>query len=89
MDQSLYAPAKETQWSWPEELGEDSSVLMLRGLHIEMATFNILGQWVEGCGWTSMLELAEFVRECDTESMLKASPVKNQHTRELITARNT
>ena len=35
-----------------------------------------------------MLELAEFVREGDTESMLKASAVKHQHTRELITARN-
>ena len=37
LDQPLYALAKLIQWTWPTSLGEDHFVLMLGGLHIEMA----------------------------------------------------
>ena len=50
MDQPLYAIAKQIQWTW-SHLGEESFVVMLGGLHIEMAVLNMLGKWLEGPKW--------------------------------------
>lgn len=36
-DQPLFALAKQIQWTWPDSLGEDHFVVMLGGLHIEIA----------------------------------------------------
>ena len=41
LDQPLYALAKQIQWTWPTSLGEDHFVLMLGGLHIEMAILKV------------------------------------------------
>lgn len=40
-DQPLYALAKQIQWTWPTTLGEDHFVVMLGGLHIEMAILKV------------------------------------------------
>ena len=32
-DQPLYAFAKQVQWTWPDEYGENNYVIMLGGLH--------------------------------------------------------
>lgn len=37
LDQPLHAIAKLIQWNWQETYGEDHFVIMLGGLHIEMA----------------------------------------------------
>ena len=36
-DQPLFALAKLIQWKWPEVYGESMHVVMMGGLHIEMA----------------------------------------------------
>jgi hypothetical protein len=54
-DQPLYAVAKQIQWSWPATHGEDNFIVMFGGLHIEMASLKILGNLLEGSGWTSAL----------------------------------
>ena len=41
-DQPLYALAKQVQWKWPDEYGEDKYVVMFGGLHIEMAALKTL-----------------------------------------------
>ena len=41
VDQPLYAIAKLIQWTWPITLGEDYFVVMLGGLHIEMAILKV------------------------------------------------
>ena len=46
-DQPLYALAKKIQWKWPEVYGEDKFVVMMGGLHIEMATLKTLGDWLK------------------------------------------
>ena len=46
-DQPLYALAKQIQWSWPEEYGEKAYVVMMGGLHVEMVTLKIIGNWLE------------------------------------------
>ena len=38
LDQPLYAIAQQIQWSWPSGYGEDKFVILLGGLHLEMAT---------------------------------------------------
>jgi len=37
VDQSLYALMKQIQWQWPDSFGEDKVVVLLGGLHVEMA----------------------------------------------------
>ena len=51
LDQPLYAIAKSIQWNWQTEYGEDHFVLILGGLHIEMAALKVIGDWLEDCGW--------------------------------------
>ena len=40
-DQPLYAVAKEIQWMWPDEYGEEKFVIMFGGLHVEMAFLKV------------------------------------------------
>ena len=40
-DQPLFALAKQIQWTWPDILGENYFVVMLGGLHIEMAILKV------------------------------------------------
>lgn len=53
-DQLLYALAKEVQWTWPAAHGVDHFVIILSGLHIEMAILKLLRDWLEGSGWRQM-----------------------------------
>ena len=55
VDQPLYSIAKKIQWAWPEEYGEDKYVIILGGLHIEMAMLKVIGEWLDGSGWTTVM----------------------------------
>ena len=44
MDQPLFALAKQIQWEFPDLYGEDKYVVMMGGLHIEMAALKSLGK---------------------------------------------
>ena len=46
-DQPLYAIAKTIQWTCPEQFGEDKLLVMLGGLHIEMAFNSLIGSWLK------------------------------------------
>ena len=52
-DQPLFAIAKQIQWNWPASHGENQFVIILGGLHIEMAAFKVLGNRLNGSGWTT------------------------------------
>ncbi len=54
-DQPLYALMKQCQWQWPEDVGEDKYVVLMGGLHFEMAITKTLGQWLDGSGWSTAL----------------------------------
>ena len=41
VDQPLFALAKQIQWTWPDTLGEDHFVIILGGVHIEMAVLRV------------------------------------------------
>ena len=75
MDQPLYAVAKQIQWSWPDTYGEDHFIVMLGGLHVEMAALKTLGNLQEGCGRTEALVQAGVATSGTADSFLKASYV--------------
>ena len=53
--QPLYAIMKQCQWEWPDDVGEDKYVVLMGGLHLEMAVIKILGQWLDGSDWAHAL----------------------------------
>ena len=55
LDQPLYATAKQIQWNWPSGYGEDKFVILLGGLHLEMASLATIGDLLDGSGWTHAL----------------------------------
>ena len=75
-DQPVYAIAKYVQWTYPELYGEDKIVMMMGGLHIEMAIDNMLGKWLAGSGWSDMFLKAEIATAGRCDSLLKCSHVK-------------
>ena len=54
LDQSLYALAKQIQWTLPE-FDEEKFLTMMGGLHIEMASLKMLGKWLTSCGWSEIM----------------------------------
>ncbi len=63
LDQPIFALAKKVQWSWSSIYGEHKYVVLLGGLHIEMATLSVMGDWLEGSGWTAILANANVTTE--------------------------
>ena len=72
-DQPLYTIAKKIQWTWPSIYGEDKFVVMMGGLHIEMALLKVIGDFLEGGGWTSVMTSAGVTTEGRDESLQKGS----------------
>jgi hypothetical protein len=86
MDQPLYAVAKQIQWSWPETHGENHFIVMLGGLHIEMAAPKTLGDLLEGSGWTGALVQAGVATSGTADSFLKATHVTRTRRAHQVTA---
>ena len=76
VDQPLFAIAKRIQWQWPGTYGEDKIVVLLGGLHIEMAALATLGDLLDGSGWTNAITQAEVAAAGMADSFLKATHVK-------------
>lgn len=69
-DQPLYAITKTIQWNWPTSHGEDQFVVMMGGLHIEMTALKMLGDLLEGRGWTGALVKADVASPGKADSVL-------------------
>ena len=86
-DQPLFALAKQIQWKWPEQFGEDKVFVMFSGLHIEMAALKTLGDWLDESGWAKALVRAEITTTGAAESFLRASHVtRTRRARQITTA---
>ena len=72
-DAPLFALAKLVQWKWPDMHGEDKHVVMLGGLHIEMAIWNTLGDYLDSSGWTTALHQAGVASSGTADSFLSAA----------------
>ena len=73
LDAPLFALAKLVQWNWPQTHGEKDFVVMFGGLHIEMAIWKTLGDYLESSGWVSALAQAGIANSGTADSFLKAS----------------
>ena len=55
VDQPIYKLAKSIQFAHAETLGEDKFIVMMGAMHIEKMLYEMLGQWLDGTGWTTVL----------------------------------
>lgn len=82
VDAPLYALAKFTQWKWPHTHG--AFIVMMGGLHIEMAIWKTFGDYLEGSGWTCALAEAGIATSGTADSFLSASHVtKTRHSHQV------
>ena len=73
VDQPLFALVKMVQWKWPTSHGEQAFVAMMGGLHVEMALWSVVGDLLDGSGWTTALTEADVASSGVSDSFLKAS----------------
>lgn len=85
-DQPLYTLAKTIQWNWPSIYGEDKFVIMLGGLHTEMAALKAVGSFLKGSGWVETLSDAGVTTPGTAESFLTASHVRRTRHMHEVTA---
>ena len=85
-DQPLFTLAKEIQWTWPDEYGEEKVVIMFGGLHIETAALKTVGDWLDGSGWVQALVQAEIATVGTGDSLLKAAHVVRTRRAHQVTA---
>ena len=78
VDQPLYAISKLMQWNWPANYEVENFVILLGGLHIEMAALKVLGDWLDDSRWIEALVQANVESAGTAESFLKASHVKRK-----------
>ena len=87
MDQPLFAIAKRIQWNLPTLYGEDKFVIMFGGLHIEMAALKLLGDLLDGSGWTTAITEVGIASSGTANSCLKVSHVtKTRHAHQVTAA---
>ena len=73
-------------WNWPESYGEGKFVVLLGGLHIEMATLATLGDLLDGSGWTNVLTQAGIATPGTADSFLKGAHVKRTRHAHQVTS---
>ena len=86
LDQPLYAIARMIQWNWQAIYGEDHFILMLGGLHIEMAGLKVIGDWLEDSGWVEALVKANVASPGTADSFVKVSHVTRTRHAHKVTA---
>ncbi len=65
----------QIQWNWQEAYGEDHFVIMLGGLHIEMAGLKVIGDWLEDSGWVEALVQAKVASAGTANSFVNVSHI--------------
>ena len=86
MDQPLFALGKQLQWTMSDIYGEDRYIVMMGGLHIEMASLKMIGQWLTNSGWGCALVQADITTPGRANAILKASHVTRSRYTHQITA---
>ena len=57
------------------ENGEKFSVILLGGLHIEMAILNVIGSWLDGSGWSYVMISSSVITEGRAVGLLKGAHI--------------
>ena len=82
-DQPLFAIAKFVQWSWPLVHGARKHVVMFRGLHIEMALWNVCGDLLEDSGWTTAFAEAGIASSGTAEFLKVTHLTRTRHAHQV------
>ena len=85
-DQPLFALAKDIQWRHPDTMGEDKLVIMLGGLHIELAVLKAVGSWLSGSGWTEAVAKARITSAGRPESLVTSTHITRTRYVHQVTA---
>ena len=85
-DQPLFVLAKEIQWRHPDTMGEDKLVIMLGGLHIELAVLKAIGSWLSGSGWTEAVAKAGITSAGRAESLVTSAHITRTRYAHQVTA---
>ena len=72
-DQPVYIFGKQLQWIFPDEFRD--FVWMLRPLQIEQNFIKAIGDWLEGSGWTKIIEYSSNTSPRKTDSFLSCAGV--------------
>ena len=65
--------------------GNTKLVIVLGGLHIEMSFMSIIGDWLEGSGWSTAIVNASVTTTGRGEALLSGSSVKSsRHANHVI-----
>ena len=70
-DQPVYALIKRVQWNWPILYGEKRCVALFGPLHIEQNFLRVLGQFLSGPGWVTVLSNSGIIPCGSAEGLLK------------------
>src|SRR6218665_661981 len=85
-DCPIFAKAKFIQWTWPDTRGENKFVVMFGGIHLEMALWNVVGDSLEGSGWTTALIDAGIATASSLlQSFLQVSHLARTHNGHQVT----
>ena len=87
VDQPLYIICKLLQWNFPDTHGEDKFVILLGGLHIEKMLFQMIGDWMDGSGWTTALSNGDVATTGTAQSFIGVSHItKTRYVHEVTAA---
>ena len=75
-DQPVYSVMKSIQWLFSERHGESEIVVMMKGLHTEMAALRSVGDILVDSGWGGVLPASGLTTPGVAESFLRASHLK-------------
>ena len=78
--------AKKIQWAWPDVYGQRQFVERMGRLHIEMAMLNVLGDFLDGSGWVSVMTSANVTTEGRAFGLQKGSHTSRGQWAHLVTA---
>ena len=73
LDQPLYTIAKKIQCHESQNFGEDEYVVLMGGLHIEMSFLGVIGEWLDGSGWSTLITKSGIITEGMADSVQKGS----------------
>lgn len=71
LDQQLYTICKLIQFNWPSVYGPDKFVALMGPLHIEQSFLRVVGQLLEGSGWSSIIADSGIASMGSAEGFLK------------------
>ena len=73
MNRSHFTLAKKIQWKFLDTHGDNKFVVMLGAMHTEKMVLEMIGNWLEGSGWTTALTNSGITSSGVAESFIGVS----------------